>query len=55
MAPFSGRKGPRSKEARKLELMRKAATATSPYNIGGNKKTGHYAPRPITLPKLTKD
>jgi hypothetical protein len=43
------RKGPRSAEQRKRELMRRARSQQSPYSIGGNKKAKGHAPKPITL------
>jgi hypothetical protein len=40
-------------EQKKLYLMRAALTrATSMQNLGGTTKSGVYAPKPITLPKL---
>jgi hypothetical protein len=41
---------------KKLSTMRRASNAAqSRYSIGGAEKTGHFAPRPITLPKMPWD
>ena len=48
-----GRKGPRTRQQRLQELLRKARGATEKYNIGGREKTKGHKPRPITLAKVT--
>lgn len=36
-------------ERRRLAIMRQASGQTNPFSIGGLRKRGHHAPRPITL------
>ena len=48
-----GRKGPRTKEQRLRELLRRSKSSQSAYSIGGIKKTKGHAPKPVTLARLT--
>jgi hypothetical protein len=51
--PYEGRRGPRIKEQRRREILKSAMTrAQNKYGLGGTKKSGANAPRPITLPTI---
>lgn len=43
------RKGPRTRQQRLQEMLRRAKTSNDKYNIGGREKTKGHRPRPITL------
>lgn len=38
-----------------MRIRQATSAASSRYSIGGVKKEGHFAPRPITLPKMPWD
>jgi len=56
-APFSeGRPGKRDPKKLRQEIMRRAMTnANNSHGLGGRKKEGAHAPRPITLPGKRAD
>jgi hypothetical protein len=42
----------KSRPAKLVKLAIQTSRASSPYSIGGHKKEGSRAPKPVTLPKL---
>ncbi len=52
MSEHEGRKGKRTLEQRRRELLRRAKGINEKYNIGGIEKTKGHKPRPITLAKV---
>jgi hypothetical protein len=42
----------KSRATKLVKLRIQTSRASSPYSIGGHKKEGSRAPKPITLPKL---
>lgn len=45
-----------SSESKKISAMRRATSgASNRFSIGGVEKKGHFAPKPITLPKTPWD
>ena len=49
---FGDRSGVRTKEQRRLEMIRRATSAQNKFGIGGRKKEGAHAPKPVTLPTI---